>query len=74
MEIWATAHAVLLNSPLDEDPGDLPLKVFQNNKSTPMILVNKDGSIKTNNMPKEVVEDTTYIKEKILKFHKREVL
>lgn len=68
MEIWATAHSVLLQASLDDDPGDLPLKVFQNNTSTPMILVNKDGSIKTNNMPPEVASDTSYIKEKILKF------
>ncbi|MEP3209032.1 MAG: HAMP domain-containing sensor histidine kinase [Maribacter sp.] len=68
MEIWATAHSELLQASLEDDPGDLPLKVFQNNTSTPMILVNKDGSIKTNNMPAEVALDTTYIKQKILKF------
>lgn len=68
MEIWATAHSELLQASLDDDPGDLPLKVFQNNTSTPMILVNKDGSIKTNNMPLEMALDTVYIKKKILKF------
>jgi len=68
MEIWATAHSELLQASLDDDPGELPLKVFQNNTSTPMILVNRDGSIKTNNMPDEVVSDTVYIKEKISKF------
>lgn len=68
MEIWATAQSELLQSSEDMDLGNLTIKVLQNNTSTPMILVNKDGSIKTNNMPKEVVEDTLYIKEKILKF------
>lgn len=68
MEIWATAHSELLQASLDDDPGNLPLKVFQNNTSTPMILVNKDGSIKTNNMPEEMALDTSYIKQKILKF------
>lgn len=68
MEIWATAHSTLLQASLDEDPGDLPLKVFQNNTSTPMILVNKDGSVKTNNIPSEKALDTVYIKDKILKF------
>lgn len=69
MEIWATAHSELLQVSLEDDPGELPLKVFQNNTSTPMILVNKDGSIKTNNMPKEAAKDTSYINEKILKFN-----
>lgn len=69
MEIWATAHSVFLQASLDDDPGELPLMVFQKNTSTPMILVNKDGSIKTNNMKAEMAEDTTYIKEKILKFN-----
>jgi len=68
MEIWSTAHSELLQASLEEDPGDLPLKVFQNNTSTPMILVNKDGVIKTNNMPKEAIQDTSYINKKILKF------
>jgi hypothetical protein len=68
MEIWATAHSELLQAPLDEDPGDLPLKVFQNNTSTPMILVNKDGSVKTNNIPKEKAADSVYVDNRIVKF------
>ncbi len=68
MEIWATAHSVLLQASLDDDPGDLPLKVFQNNTSTPMILVNKDGSVKTNNIPNEKAVDTNYINDRIIKF------
>lgn len=68
MEIWATAHSELLQAPLDEDPGDLPLKVFQNNTSTPMILVNKDGSVKTNNIPKEKAADSVYVDNRIIKF------
>ncbi|EAQ99801.1 sensor histidine kinase [Maribacter sp. HTCC2170] len=68
MEIWATAHSEFLQSSEDLDLGNLTLKVFQNNTSTPMILVNKDGSIKTNNMPKEKVENSTYVQESIKKF------
>lgn len=68
MEIWATAHSELLQASLDDDPGDLPLKVFQNNKSTPMILVNKDGSVKTNNIPQEKAADSNYIKNQIVTF------
>ncbi len=70
MEIWATAHSTLLSTPLDADPGDLPLKVFQNNISTPMILVNKDGSTKIHNMPEEKATDTIFIKKTIARFKK----
>jgi len=68
MEIWATAQSELLQASIDDDPGNLTIKVLQNNTSTPMILVNKDGSIKTNNMPKEVASDPSYIQSKIAKF------
>lgn len=68
MEIWATAQSELLQASIDDDPGNLTIKVLQNNTSTPMILVNKDGSIKTNNMSKEVASDSSYIQSKIAKF------
>jgi signal transduction histidine kinase len=68
MEIWATAQSELLQSSEDRDLGNLHVKIFQNNTSTPMILVNMDGSIRTNNMPEELVIDTTYLKQKIKKF------
>ena len=64
MEIWATAQTEFLSLPADADPGNLPLKVFQNNTSTPMILVNRDGSIKTNNIPQELASDTLYLNKK----------
>lgn len=68
MEIWATAQSELLQSSEDRDLGNLHVKIFQNNTSTPMILVNMDGSIRTNNMPEELVVDTIYLKKKIKKF------
>ncbi|MEL6917874.1 MAG: HAMP domain-containing sensor histidine kinase [Bacteroidota bacterium] len=68
MEIWATAQSEFLSLPADADPGNLPLRVFQNNTSTPMILVNKDSSIRVNNMPRELLVDTIYIKKQIRKF------
>lgn len=71
MEIWATAQSEFQQSSEDADLGNLHLKVFQNNTSTPMILVNKDGSIKTNNMPSQSTMDTAYIEAQIKKF-KRE--
>lgn len=68
MEIWATAQLELLQSSEDTELGNLTLKVFQNNTSTPMILVNKDGSIKTNNIAKEFANDSLFISEKIEQF------
>ncbi|MFC4095470.1 sensor histidine kinase [Euzebyella saccharophila] len=73
MEIWATAQSEFQASSEDMDLGNLHLKVFQNNTSTPMILVNKDGSIKTNNMPPERVHDTAYIQQRIKKFQNENV-
>ena len=68
MEIWASAQSEFLSLSADADLGNLHLKVFQNNTSTPMILVNKDGSIKTNNMPIDRSGDSLYIQKRIQKF------
>ena len=68
VEIWASALVELQSLPADADPGNLPLKIFQNNTSTPMILVNRDGAIKVSNMPKEVAIDTFLVQKKIKKF------
>ncbi|MEX0291306.1 MAG: PAS domain-containing sensor histidine kinase [Flavobacteriaceae bacterium] len=68
MEIWATAQSEFLSMPADADPGNLTLRVFQNNTSTPMILVNRDGTIKTNNIPAELAQDTVYLLKKMEQF------
>lgn len=68
MEIWATAQAEFLSLPADADPGNLPLTIFQNNTSTPMILVNKDSTFKTNNIPLELIKDTVYLMKKLRQF------
>lgn len=68
MEIWATAQSELLQYSEDIDLGNLTIKVLRNNTSTPMILVNKDGSIKTNNMSEEKVKDSLFIQTSIRKF------
>lgn len=73
MEIWATAQSEFQQSSEDSDLGNLHLKVFQNNRSTPMILVNKDGSTKTNNMnPKEEL-DSLDVQNRIKKYSKENV-
>ena len=68
MEIWATAQSEFLSMPADADPGNLTLRVFQNNTSTPMILVNRDGTMKTNNILPEFAKDTVYLQRKMQQF------
>jgi len=68
MEIWATAQSEFLQSSENVELGNLHLRVFQNNTSTPMILINKDSSIRVNNIPKEKIADSVYIQQKLRKF------
>ena len=68
MEIWATAQSELLQSSEDRDLGNLHVKIFLNNTSTPMILVNKDQSIKVNNITEDEAQDTSYLTKKIVQF------
>ncbi|PWL40184.1 two-component sensor histidine kinase [Flagellimonas aquimarina] len=68
MEIWATAQLELIQSSVDQELGNLTLKVMGNNTSTPMILVNEEGSIKTHNIAEEKATDSVYIQKKIRQF------
>lgn len=68
MEIWATAQLELIQSSVDQELGNLTLKVMGNNTSTPMILVNEEGSIKTHNILPEKAADSAYIQRKIRQF------
>ena len=68
MEIWATAQLELIQSPVDQELGNLTLKVMGNNTSTPMILVNEEGSYKTHNIPEDRIGDSVYIQKKIAQF------
>ena len=68
MEIWATAQLELIQSSVDQELGNLTLKVMGNNTSTPMILVNEEGSYKTHNIPEDKVADTVYIQRMIRQF------
>ncbi|NAY91987.1 sensor histidine kinase [Muricauda sp. JGD-17] len=68
MEIWATAQLELIQSSVDQELGNLTLKVMGNNTSTPMILVNEEGSFKTHNIAEEKASDSVYIQRKIRQF------
>lgn len=68
MEIWATAQSELIQSSVDQELGNLTLKVMGNNTSTPMILMNEEGSYKTHNIPEDRIADSSYIKKKVQQF------
>lgn len=68
MEVWATAQLALIQSSVEQELGNLPLKVLANNTSTPMVLVNAEGSFKTHNLPLEKATDSAYIQQKIRQF------
>lgn len=69
MENWSFAQSDLLKTDnLDVNLGDLPLKVITSNQTTPMIKVDKDGTIEFNNINDKRATDSTYINKLILKF------
>ena len=68
MEIWATAQLELIQSSVNQELGNLTLKVLGNNTSTPMILMNEEGSYKTHNIPEDKITDSVYIRKKIAQF------
>ena len=68
MENWAAAQSDLLQMTVDQELGNLTLKVLGNNTTTPMILVNSNGSVKTHNMPEEIESDSTAIAKRIKRF------
>lgn len=71
MQIWASSLSELNGLSLEEDPGELILMVQGNNKSTPMILVNSVGSIRTHNLPEEDAQDSLKVQQLIKKFGKQ---
>ncbi|MDP5157932.1 MAG: HAMP domain-containing histidine kinase [Flaviramulus sp.] len=71
MENWSFAQSDLLKTDnLNENIGNLPLKVITSNKTTPMIMVNVDGSVDFNNIDNKSPKDSIYIQNLISKFEK----
>ncbi len=70
METWATAQAELIQTEdLNRSLGELPLTVLRNNVTTPMIVVNNDGSINgINNIDDPRIADDAYVQKLIKKF------
>ena len=71
MKIWSFSQQELAKSTnLEANIGELPMQIIQSNKTTPMILVNKNGSYSYNNINLKKAKDSAYIKALILKFEK----
>lgn len=69
MQNWSFAHRELSkSSDLNKDIGELPIEILSSNKTTPMILVNKDGSYRTNNINEKKASDSLYIQRLIKRF------
>lgn len=66
---WSFAHKEINNvTDLNADIGELPLEIISNNTTTPMIVLNDDGTFGINNIEDEIARDTIEIKRLITKF------
>ena len=58
MNLWANAQKALINAGENTDV-ELPLQIFSNNTSIPIILTENDSIINTVNIDEEIVKDKT---------------
>lgn len=69
MENWSAAQKeISQTSDLDDDIGELPLKIIRSNSTTPMIKVDADGNIEYNNINLIKANDSLYIQSLIKKY------
>lgn len=69
MENWSAAQKeISQTSDLDDDIGELPLKIIRSNSTTPMIKVDADGNIEYNNINSVKANDSIYIQSLINKY------
>ena len=68
MENWSFAQTDIINSDTNANL-DLTLKILSSNKTTPMLVINADGSLASfNNLDEDKISDSPYVKKLILKF------
>ena len=68
MENWSFAQTDIINSDTNANL-DLTLKILSSNKTTPMLVINADGSLASfNNLDEDKISDSAYVKKLILKF------
>lgn len=69
MELLATAQKTLINAGEDTDL-DLPLKIFSNNTTIPIMVTEKDSIINTINVDDEIINDEQKSKELLSRLKK----
>ncbi len=70
MENWSFAETELVKSDTNTNL-DLTLQILSSNTTTPMLAINKDGSLGTyNNIDEKKVKDTAYVNKLIEQFKK----
>ncbi|MFG6686925.1 sensor histidine kinase [Mariniflexile sp. HNIBRBA6329] len=68
MENWSFAQTDIINSEPNANL-DLTLKILSSNKTTPMLVINEDGSLSSyNNINEKKISDSLYLKKLIVKF------
>ena len=68
MENWSFAQTDLINSTTNANL-DLNLKILNSNTTTPMLVINNDGSLSSfNNLDESKISDSLYVKKLISKF------
>ncbi|WP_345273102.1 HAMP domain-containing sensor histidine kinase [Flaviramulus aquimarinus] len=68
MENWSLAQNEFINSDNTANLG-LTLQILNSNKTTPMLVINEDGSLGShNNVDDTKIKDSLYVKKLILKF------
>tara|TARA_R110002049_G_scaffold272304_2_gene449795 strand:- start:3999 stop:5159 length:1161 start_codon:yes stop_codon:yes gene_type:complete len=70
METWSFAQADFINNENNTNL-DLTLKILSSNKTTPMLVINEDGSLVTyNNIDETKLSDSLYVNKLISRFEK----
>jgi two-component system, sporulation sensor kinase D len=68
MDIWAKAQSDFINSDTNTNL-DLTLKILSSNSTTPMIVINTDGSLSSyNNVNDAKMSDSNYVKKLVFQF------
>ena len=68
MENWSFAQTDFINSETNANL-DLTLKILSSNKTTPMLVINDDGSLSSyNNIDEKKISDSLYLKKLIVRF------
>lgn len=69
MEVWANAQKSLINANETTDV-DLPLQIFNNNTTIPLILIENNTIRSTANIDEKIVNDKKLIQEYLLQLKK----